>query len=161
MVQDALRMLAPEDEAPSARLDVARRVMRHLPPSNWLHANRNFADHISGGDAGLYDLLLNPRDRAYTVTELHALLAGAGVQVTCWMEPARYDPALYLPDAKLKARIAAMDPLARSLAPVMLTPVLRDFQNAPVFDLRCHSERRSVLDQLARAGMSRGTLPRS
>ena len=113
MVQDALRMLAPEDEAPSARLDVARRVMRHLPPSNWLHANRNFADHISGGDAGLYDLLLNPRDRAYTVTELHALLAGAGVQVTCWMEPARYDPALYLPDAKLKARIAAMDPLAR------------------------------------------------
>src|SRR5271165_5003705 len=33
MVQDALRLLAPADEPPAARLDVARRVMRHLPPT--------------------------------------------------------------------------------------------------------------------------------
>ena len=75
MLQDALRLLAPEAEAPSARLDTARRMMRHLPDSAWLRQNTLFADHISGGDAGLYDLLLNPRDRAYDVPALHALLA--------------------------------------------------------------------------------------
>jgi SAM-dependent methyltransferase len=114
MLQDALRLLAPETEPPAARLDVARRVMRHLPDSAWLRANRNFADHITGGDAGLYDLLLNPRDRAYDVPSLAALLGRAGLAITCLVEPLRYDPASYLPDPKLRALAAAMDPIARA-----------------------------------------------
>ena len=79
MMQDALRRLAPPDEPPQQRLDVARRVMKHLPETQWLRHNRNFDDHINGGDAGLYDLLLNPRDRAYTVPELERLLARRGL----------------------------------------------------------------------------------
>lgn len=114
MVQDALRLLAPAGQPPAERLDVARRVMRHLPASNWLRANRNFADHITGGDAGLYDLVLNPRDRAYTVPELFDLLATSSLAVTALMEPMRYDPATYLPDPKLRARIAALTPVARA-----------------------------------------------
>ncbi len=78
MMQDALRRLAPPDETPQQRLDIARRVMKHLPETQWLRHNRNFDDHINGGDAGLYDLLLNPRDRAYTVPELSALLRRRG-----------------------------------------------------------------------------------
>ncbi|MFL5288312.1 MAG: class I SAM-dependent methyltransferase, partial [Rhodopila sp.] len=114
MIQDALRMLAPPDEPPQRRLDVARRVMRHLPDTQWLRHNRNFDDHINGGDAGLYDLLLNPRDRAYTVTALDALLRDAGLEVACWVEPLRYDPDAYLHDPKLRARTAALDPLHRA-----------------------------------------------
>ena len=53
--------------------------MRHLPETAWLRRNGFLDDHINGGDAGLYDLLLNPRDRAFTVRELHALLAGEGL----------------------------------------------------------------------------------
>jgi len=113
MLQDALRLLAPEQDAPPARLDVARRVMRHLPESAWLRRNTYFSDHIEGGDAGLYDLLLNPRDRAYTAPEFMALLGNAGLQVTAFMEPLRYDPAVYLPDPRLRARIDALDPAAR------------------------------------------------
>ena len=114
MLQDALRTLAPPDEPPAARLDVARRVMRHLPESAWLRRNTLFADHLTGGDAGLYDLLLNPRDRAFDVPALHGLLRQAGLTVTCWMEPLRYDPAIYLPDARLRARLATLDPVARA-----------------------------------------------
>ncbi len=114
MLQDALRLLAPEDDAPSARLDMARRVMRHLPDSAWLRRNSYFGDHIEGGDAGLYDLLLNPRDRAYTAPEFIAVLEDAGLRVTALMEPLRYDPAVYLPDPKLRARVAALDPAARA-----------------------------------------------
>ena len=114
MLQDALRLLAPAEQAPATRLDAARRVMRHLPETAWLRLNTNFGDHVDGGDAGLYDLLLNPRDRAFTVPDLHALLAGAGLEVACWVEPARYDPVLLLPDPKLRARIEALDPIARA-----------------------------------------------
>ena len=113
-LQGALRLIAPENEAPGARLDMARRVMRHLPETAWLRRNTYFGDHIDGGDAGLYDLLLNPRDRAYTVTALHDLLAGAGLKATCWMEPLRYDPAAYLPDPKLRARLARLTPVQRA-----------------------------------------------
>ena len=114
MLQDALRLLAPATEPPPARLDTARRVMRHLPASAWLRQNTLFADHITGGDAGLYDLLLNPRDRAFAIPDLYALLDGAGLQPTCLMEPMRYDPAIYLPDPRLRARIAVLDPRARA-----------------------------------------------
>ncbi|CAH2600450.1 3-demethylubiquinone-9 3-methyltransferase [Rhodovastum atsumiense] len=121
MVQDALRLLAPPDQTPAARLDVAKRVMRHLPESNWLRFNRSFADHITGGDAGLYDLLLNPRDRAFDVPALHALLTGAGLAVTALMEPMRYDPATYLPDPRLRGLIGELDPVARAALAESLT----------------------------------------
>lgn len=114
MVQDALRLLAPADEAPAARLDVARRVMRHLPETAWLRRNGFLDDHVNGGDAGLYDLLLNPRDRAFSVRDLHALLAGEGLAVTCWVEPMRYDPISVLPDPRLRARAEALDPIDRA-----------------------------------------------
>ena len=114
MVQDALRLLAPADEAPAARLDVAKRVMRHLPETAWLRRNGFLDDHVNGGDAGLYDLLLNPRDRAFTVSQLHALLAGEGLAVTCWVEPIRYDPLPLLPDPRLRTRIEALDPIDRA-----------------------------------------------
>ena len=114
MLQDALRLLAPPDQPPPDRLDTARRVMRHLPETAWLRRNTYFGDHIEGGDAGLYDLLLNPRDRAYTVPDLMALLHGAGLQAAALMEPLRYDPAAYLPDPRLRARIATLDPAARA-----------------------------------------------
>lgn len=121
MLQDALRLLAPHDEAPPERLDVARRVMRHLPESAWIRVNRSFEDHLTGGDAGLYDLLLNPRDRSFTVPEFAALLDRAGLAVTCWMEPMRYDPATWLADPKLRARAGRLDPVARGALAEALT----------------------------------------
>jgi SAM-dependent methyltransferase len=121
MVQEALALLAPTGEPPAARLDVARRVMRHLPESNWLRFNRNFADHVTGGDAGLYDLLLNPRDRAFTVTAFADLLAGAGMAVAAFMEPMRYDPATWLPEPKLRARAASLSPTAQAALAEALT----------------------------------------
>jgi len=121
MLQDALRRLAPPEEPPAARLEVAKRVMRHLPESAWLRRNPYFGDHIEGGDAGLYDLLLNPRDQSYDIPALFALLERAGLRVTCLIEPLRYDPATWLPDPKLRARAAALDPVSRAALAEALT----------------------------------------
>ena len=114
MIQDALRTLAPPEQEPAARLDVARRVMKHLPETAWLRANRSVTDHLAGGDSGLYDLLLNPRDQAYTVPALHDLLTRAGLEIACWVEPIRYDPVPLLPDPRLRARIATLSMLERA-----------------------------------------------
>jgi SAM-dependent methyltransferase len=114
MMQDALRLLAPPQEPPQQRLDVVRRVMRHLPETQWLRQNHHFDDHINGGDAGLYDLLLNPRDQAFTVPQFDALLRDVGLEVACWVEPIRYDPVAMLPDPRLRARLEAMTPTERA-----------------------------------------------
>lgn len=121
MVQDALGSLAPVTDTPEARLDMARRIMRTLPATAWLRQNGNFGDHLSGGDAGLYDLLLNPRDRSYTITAFMALLSRAGLEPTCLMEPARYNPALFLPDPKLRAKLAELPPLEQAAIAEELT----------------------------------------
>lgn len=114
MVQDALRLLAPAEAPPATRVDAAKRLWRQLPDTNWLRKNPWLSDHISGGDAGIYDLLLNPRDRAYAIPALFDLVAAAGLRIQCLVEPVRYDPESYLSDPKLRARIAALDPVARA-----------------------------------------------
>jgi SAM-dependent methyltransferase len=114
MLQDALRLVAPADQPTSARLDIARRVLRHLPDTAWFRVNQNIRDHAIGGDAGLFDLLLNPRDCAFTVPQFAALLDSAGLEPVCWVEPIRYDPLPLLPDPRLRARVEALSPLARA-----------------------------------------------
>ena len=114
MLQDALRLLAPASEAPAERVEVAKRLWKHTPETAWLRRNPWIDDHIKGGDAGLYDLLLNPRDVAFTVPALAALIEGAGLHLRCFVEPGRYDPDRYLPDPRLRARTVAMTPVERA-----------------------------------------------
>jgi SAM-dependent methyltransferase len=114
MLQDALRLLAPPDEDPPSRVDVAKRLWKGVPDTAWLRRNPWIEDHIKGGDAGLYDLLLNPRDRAFTVPQLAALVAGAGLRIATLVEPLRYDPDTWLTDPRLRARTAGLDPVARA-----------------------------------------------
>lgn len=108
MAQEALRLLAPPEAPLAERIDAARRFVRGLHPAHWLARNPFVRDHLAGGDAGLVDLLLHARDRAYTVPDLLALLAGAGLAPTAFIEPARYDPSTWLADPRLKARAAAL-----------------------------------------------------
>jgi SAM-dependent methyltransferase len=114
MLQDALRLLAPPEQPPARRIETARRLWRHLPETAWLRKNPWLTDHLTGGDAGLYDLLLNPRDRAFTVPALHALIERAGLRLVTFVEPLRYDPEVYLPDPRLRARIASLSPIERA-----------------------------------------------
>jgi SAM-dependent methyltransferase len=115
-VYDAQAMLrALAKDAPDAeRLAVARALVRELPATNRLRRNPLVGDHLSGGDAGIYDLLLHARDRAYTVAELAALIDGAGLAIASFIEPARYEPATYLSDRDLLARLGALGFIERA-----------------------------------------------
>ncbi len=111
--QAALRLLAPAEElADPKRIDIARRLIATAPPTNPLKRNPFVADHRAG-DAGLYDLLLHSIDRAYLVPELIAFLAGAGLRVTSFIEPARYEPARYVSDPVLVQRMKDLEPEQR------------------------------------------------
>ncbi|MBL29511.1 MAG: methyltransferase [Rhodospirillaceae bacterium] len=106
-VQTMLRMIDGEDDGP-ARIARAKRLLADLPESNRLKRNPFIRDHLQGDDAGLYDLLLHSRDRAYTVPEVVALLESAGLAPTAWIEPGRYDPSSYLRNPDLKKRAVAL-----------------------------------------------------
>jgi SAM-dependent methyltransferase len=116
-------------DAPEDQVRLARRALGGLPETNWFPRNGLLGDH-RGSDAGLYDLLLHSRDRPYTVGELSAALGRAGLDLVSFLEPARYDPARYLPDdPELTERVMAMEPmekaaLAEQLAGNMKTHVV-------------------------------------
>ncbi len=110
--QAMLRNLG-EDLPLGERVALARRLLGALPASNWLRRNPFLGDHKKS-DAELVDLLLHARDRAYSVAQVGALVAGAGLRLVSFIEPARYEPASYLKDAVLLKRLAGLDPLARA-----------------------------------------------
>lgn len=107
-MQALAEAFAPQTMSPAERLAIGKRLFATLPPSNWLKRNPFVRDHIEGGDAGFYDLLLHARDRAYTVDAFEALLATADLEVVSYIEPALYDPSSYLRDPGLAAAASAL-----------------------------------------------------
>ena len=61
--QEMMRMVSP-DAPPADRLAVAERLLKQLPPSNWLRRNPFLADHLQGGRGGaLRSAAAQPRPR--------------------------------------------------------------------------------------------------
>jgi SAM-dependent methyltransferase len=123
-MQSLIRAIAPADGA-ADRIAVARRLLRHLPSTNWLARNPADGDHLNPGDAGLYDLLLHAQDRAYLVPALRDLLEGAGLALAGFVEPWRYRPESYVSDRPLQARFSALDPWGRAAAAEILAGNLK------------------------------------
>jgi len=123
-VQAMLRMLG-EDGTPQERLARAHGLVAALPDSNWLKRNPLVADHIDQGDAGFYDLLLHSRDRAFSVPEVAALAEGAGLAVTGFVEPVRYDPLPLIGDADIAARVRGLSWIERCAFAELMTGSLK------------------------------------
>ncbi|MBK0398800.1 class I SAM-dependent methyltransferase [Limibaculum sp. M0105] len=106
-----------EGDAPAEKVALAKVALDRLPPTNWLGRNPFVGDHKQS-DAGLYDLLLHGRDRAYRVNELTDALDRAGLGLVSLVEPARYDPLRYLPDTpQMRERVARLSgPQAAAVA---------------------------------------------
>ena len=71
----ALMKLVNEDATDAAsRIANTRWILGALPRSNWFKRGEDLYNDHRRGDAGLYDLFLHSRDRAYTVGELYSWL---------------------------------------------------------------------------------------
>jgi SAM-dependent methyltransferase len=95
--------------------DLARRLLADLPPTAPLARNPVVRDHVDGGAAGIADLLLHPRDRAFDAAEVAALIAGAGLRLIGFLPPAQYDPDSYVRHPEARRRLAALDPIGRAV----------------------------------------------
>lgn len=111
-LQDALRTLGAGLSA-AEQVALARRLLRQLPPGNGFRNNPQLGDHIAS-DAGLYDLLLHSRDRAFTVPDLAALAKSCDLVLTGLIEPALYEPANYVKDPHLLKRLQGLSWLERA-----------------------------------------------
>ena len=106
-MQGVLRALVGGEE-PEAQVALAKKLVHQLPPTNGLARNPFVNDHVAGGDAGLYDLLLHGRDRAYDVPGLHGLLEEAGLSLVSFASPGRYDPRPLIVDPEIRERAMAL-----------------------------------------------------
>jgi ubiquinone/menaquinone biosynthesis C-methylase UbiE len=113
-MQEVLRLLAPANLPGQERIKRTRQLLATLPKTNWLRRNPFVGDHRDGTDAGLYDLLLHARDRAYRVQELANLLAEAGLDITAFIQPAAYMPETYLSDPAAKASVQDLSLVQRA-----------------------------------------------
>lgn len=111
-LQQALRTMT-EGLPPAERVAVARRLIAHLPQTNWLLANPFITDHRQA-DANLYDLLLHSCDRPFTVPELADLAASAGLAVAALVEPSRYEPSMWVKDPRTLKRLEGLSWLERA-----------------------------------------------
>jgi SAM-dependent methyltransferase len=118
-VQSMVRMLT-ENASDDVKIDLARRTLASLPPTNWLKRNPFVGDHTTLGDAGVYDLLLHARDRAYSVMEVAELVGRAELRLVTFLDPLRYEPGIYIQDDELVRRIRAMPALQRCAYAEML-----------------------------------------
>jgi SAM-dependent methyltransferase len=107
-LQAVLRAVTEPDADHGARIELARRLIGTLPATNWFARNPFLGDHVTQGDAGLADLLLHPRDRAYVVDEIQRLAHDAGLRIVAFTPPARYEPEHMVRDARLKVRLARL-----------------------------------------------------
>src|SRR5258707_2609004 len=77
-MQEMLRTLAPPSMALEDRLAMSKRLIRFLPTTNLFRRNPYLNDHVTGGDAGLSDLLLHSCDRPFTVPAIAKMATESG-----------------------------------------------------------------------------------
>ncbi len=97
----------------------ARAVLQSLPQTNWLLRGgdpKEVLVSFLGDESNLYDTLLHEQDRAYSVTEIYALLAGAQLDLIEFVSflssvPSfryLYNPMVWITDSELRAHVATL-----------------------------------------------------
>ena len=79
MIQELVRVVS-EDSGLEEQMSTARAVLDALGAEHPFQAEE-WGDAQNPGEAALADLLLNPRDRAYTVGELYEFVENAGLEI--------------------------------------------------------------------------------
>jgi SAM-dependent methyltransferase len=121
-VQELLRRLGP-GEPLHDRVMLAADVLGALPEQHLFKTARldqHLLDLRVYGDAGLVDLLLHACDRAYTVEEIHALLAGSGLELIEFHRPVLYRPESYPLTEAMRRRTTALPETERQAVAELL-----------------------------------------
>ncbi len=110
-MQELLRLIGG-DLPLAERVPLARATLAALPASNFFHAHRDRFTELAEtrgramGDAGLVDLLLHARDRAFGIDALEAMLERQGLALAAFTSPVyrqHYRPETFLAEPAIAA----------------------------------------------------------
>lgn len=94
-IQEILQRLGITfDIATAQDFDNIRRMVEALPAAHPMKSLLKILPHEISSNEGLTDLLLNPRDRAYSIPEVYETLERCGIAVQEWFDRMQYEPAL-------------------------------------------------------------------
>jgi SAM-dependent methyltransferase len=94
MIQELLQRagISPT-ETDDRDIEAIRELVESLPAEHPLHPFRRRLGRELASRSGVADLFLNPRDRAYSVPDMYALLARCDLAVQEWVYRACYEPS--------------------------------------------------------------------
>jgi SAM-dependent methyltransferase len=121
-VQELLRRLGGADPLHD-RVALATEVLAVLPEQHFFKVGRlaeQLLDLAVYGPAGIVDLLLHACDRAYSIPEVRALLAGASLELLGFHRPVLYRPESYPLTDELRRRVARLAPAEREAVAELL-----------------------------------------
>lgn len=133
-MQELMRLVNGDEPEMRKRIGNTREILGALPPTNWFKRGEDLYNDHRVSDAGLVDLLLHPRDRAYSVEELFAWLCDAhGLHLE--LTDVQRGRAAYLPHLQLGPNPP------RSLRRIREMPLRRQFAIAELLTgtLQTHS----------------------
>lgn len=96
-MQETLRIATQHVTNRAEKVKTARNILSNLPRENWFLFSQPQFQWDLDSDNGLYDLLLHPQDRAYSVPELHEYMASAGLQILSFQDDSTSGAHLYNP----------------------------------------------------------------
>lgn len=105
--QDLLRLLAGKEDLP-AQVTMAKRVLPHLPHSNWLAKNDEMKWTTDLDDVEIVDRFLHTCDQAYRVDGCMELMGAAGLEIADFVPALLYRPEVFVSDPAVLARLAGM-----------------------------------------------------
>lgn len=101
-MQELMRMVNQQEGDIQQMLDNTKAVLQELPATNWFRRGEDLiTDHKTYGEAGIYDIFLHERDRAYSVPELYEWVEGAGLHIRFPYDAMEYQPETYVHNDKL------------------------------------------------------------
>ena len=104
LVQDILRRLGAGPDAEG--LGMARELLKFVPSHHYLFEPTGKLPIDLAEDAGIVDMLLHPQDRAYSVPEVMAFVAAAGLIFFGWNDNADYCADRFLSGEMLEKVLA-------------------------------------------------------
>ncbi len=111
-VQALMRLVNAPEEGSSRRVANTRTMIENLPPYHWVNLAKSAGFTLGdlSNDAGVFDMFLHPRDRAYTIMQVHELLDGSGLELAgepgTYYGQRQYLPETFVKDPELRERIA-------------------------------------------------------
>jgi len=144
-----MRLINRDDTDMSRKIANTSRVLQELPQSNWFRHNEAFlSDHKNLGDSGLVDLLLPEQDVAYSIGEVHALLAQAGLHLVEFTDVRlrmACRPEQYIRDQVLLQKIAGLDRVTQQSIAELLVGLFTKH----MFCASCTTDSQALLDDLS------------